>query len=82
MLAKLGLESLARLDKIWSMGRTQPSGSVLVQQEFKGLGGIFLPDVKNAVGSKEIASRYFSLLPGVGSCSPALTSAKQNLPLG
>lgn len=33
-------------------GRTWPLGSALVWMEFKGLRGIFLPDVQNAVGSR------------------------------
>lgn len=52
LLAKAELGSLARLGGSGVQAESQPSASVLVQQEFKDLKGIFLPDIKNAVGSR------------------------------
>lgn len=53
LLAKAELGNLARLGGSGAWAGSQPSASVLVQQEFKDLKGIFLPDIKNAAGRGE-----------------------------
>lgn len=43
--------SLARLRGSGAWAGSEPAASMLVQQEFKDLRGIFLPDIRNAEGS-------------------------------